>query len=801
MILVLLSLVLAAEEPATIQAPTAEQLQFFEVDVRPVLVEHCHKCHGPTKEWAGLRLDSREAMLRGGDSGPAIIPGEPDKSLLIRAIRHEDPNLKMPEEGKLTDRQIADLVRWVEMGAPFPASQPANVRTRSPNHWAFQPLIDAVVPNLEQPAAAESAIDQFVLARLESQNLVPAPVADKQVLIRRVTFNLIGLPPTPDEVTSFVTDERPDAFARVVDRLLASPAYGERWGRHWLDVARYADSNGLDENIAHGNAWKYRDYVVDAFNRDKPLDRFIVEQLAGDLLASVDESNRHENLIATGLISIGPKVLAEVNEAKMQMDIIDEQIDTVGRVFLGLTLGCARCHDHKFDPIDTADYYGLAGIFKSTRTMETYTKVAKWHEHLLPSAAATAMQAQYDTDLAARKQAVADFVAKADQQVRDNLGADVKPPENLETLYPETTKADLKKLRDELATLEKTPPDLPTAMGVTEDRTTDVAIQIRGNPLKLGDVVPRRTPPVIRNLPTPEFSATESGRRQLAEWLTNPSHPLTSRVIVNRIWRWHFGQGLVRTTDNFGLLGEAPSHPELLDWVARRFVGDGWSQKRLHRLLLGSSTYQRSSSPSAELVSHDPENRLLGRSNLRRLEAEEIRDSLLSVSGQLDSTIGGTLLKVKNRGYLFDHTSIDLSDYSSRRRSLYLPVIRNNVFDVFQLLNFPDPAVPTGDRTTTTVAPQALLMMNSEFVMQSAELFAAQLLAQIEDDQHRIARMYAVAYAREPSATELNESLSFLNKISESLAQTDSDAIHRRTQAWNILCHTMLASNEFIYVR
>ena len=801
MILVLLSLVLAAEEPATIQAPTAEQLQFFEADVRPVLVEHCHKCHGPTKEWAGLRLDSREAMLRGGDSGPAIIPGEPNKSLLIRAIRHEDPNLKMPEEGKLTDRQIIDLVRWVELGAPFPASQPATVRTRSHNHWAFQPLTDAVVPTLEQPAAAESAIDQFVLARLESQNLVPAPVADKQVLIRRVTFNLIGLPPTPDEVTTFVTDDRPDAFARVVDRLLASPAYGERWGRHWLDVARYADSNGLDENIAHGNAWKYRDYVVDAFNRDKPLDRFIVEQLAGDLLAPVDESNRHENLIATGLISIGPKVLAEVNEAKMQMDIIDEQIDTVGRVFLGLTLGCARCHDHKFDPIDTADYYGLAGIFKSTRTMETYTKVAKWHEHRLPSAAATAMQAQYDADLAARKQAVADFVAKADQQVRDNLEAEAKPPENLETLYPEATKADLKKLRDELATLEKTPPDLPAAMGVTEDRITDVAIQIRGNPLKLGDVVPRRTPPVIRNLPTPEFSATESGRRQLAEWLTSPAHPLTSRVIVNRIWRWHFGQGLVRTTDNFGLLGEAPSHPELLDWVARRFVRDGWSQKRLHRLLLGSSTYQRSSSPSEELVSHDPENRLLGRSNLRRLEAEEIRDSLLSVSGQLDSTIGGTLLKVKNRGYLFDHTSIDLSDYSSRRRSLYLPVIRNNVFDVFQLLNFPDPAVPTGDRTTTTVAPQALLMMNSEFVMQSAELFASQFLAETDDDQKRVARMYAVAYAREPSAMELNESLSFLSKINESLAQTDSDAVHRRIQSWTILCHTMLASNEFIYVR
>lgn len=801
MILVLLSLLLAADEPATVPDPSAEQLQFFEADVRPVLVEHCQKCHGAQKEWAGLRLDSREAMLRGGDSGPAIVPGEPDKSLLIRAIRHDDPNLKMPEDGKLSDGQIANLVRWVEMGAPFPRSQSAALRTRNPDHWAFQPLVKVEAPLIDRSSEAESPVDQFVLERLRAQGVEPATRADEHVLIRRLTFDLLGLPPTPDDVASFLSDDRPDAFERVVDRLLASPAYGERWGRHWLDVARYADSNGLDENIAHGNAWKYRDYVVESFNRDKPFDRFIVEQLAGDLLTAADESNRHEQLIATGLISIGPKVLAEVNEAKMQMDIIDEQIDTVGRVFLGLTLGCARCHDHKFDPIDTADYYGLAGIFKSTKTMETYTKVAKWHEHLLPSAAATNLQASYNAELAERKRGIEEIVAKANQQVRETLEAEATLPENPETLYPEATKAELKKLRDELAALEKAPPDLPAAMGVTEDRITDVAIQIRGNPLKLGDVVPRRTPPVIRTPTTPEFPASESGRRQLADWLTDPAHPLTSRVIVNRIWRWHFGQGLVRTTDNFGLLGETPSHAELLDWVARRFVSDGWSQKKLHRLLLGTSTYQRSSSPSPELLSSDPENRMLGRANIRRLEAEEIRDSLLSVSGQLDSTIGGTLLKVKNRGYLFDHTSIDLSDYSSCRRSLYLPVIRNNVFDVFQLLNFPDPAVPTGDRTTTTVAPQALLMMNSEFVMQSAESFATELLAEGGDDSSRIARLYAVAYARDPSPAELSDGVTFLGKIDERLGQTESDPSHRQIRSWSILCHTILASNEFIYLR
>ncbi|WP_373650396.1 PSD1 and planctomycete cytochrome C domain-containing protein [Schlesneria sp. DSM 10557] len=801
MIGVLLSLLLAAEEPAALQSPTTEQLQFFESDVRPVLVEHCQKCHGPQKEWAGLRVDSRDALLRGGDSGAAIVPGEPDKSLLIRAIRHDDPDLKMPEDGKLTDRQIANLVRWVEMGAPFPASQPANVRTRNKDHWAFQPLIPAIVPEIQNKDAAEAPVDPYILARLEALSLPPAALADRNTLIRRVTYDLIGLPPTPKEIASYVSDDRPDALERVVDRLLASPAYGERWGRHWLDVARYADSNGLDENIAHGNAWKYRDYVIDSFNRDKPLDRFIVEQLAGDLLSAGDETQRHEQLIATGLISIGPKVLAEVNEAKMRMDIIDEQIDTVGRVFLGLTLGCARCHDHKFDPIDTADYYGLAGIFKSTRTMETYTKVAKWHEHLLPSAAATQMQAQYDADLALRKKAVEEFVAKTNLQVRETLDPQATPPESLESLYPEAAAAELKKLREELAALEKSPPELPAAMGVTEDQVTDVAIQIRGNPLKLGEVVPRRTPPVIRSSRSPEFAATESGRRQLADWLIEPSHPLTSRVVVNRIWRWHFGQGLVRTTDNFGLLGEVPSHPELLDWVAQRFVADGWSQKKLHRLLLSSSTYRRSSLPSEDLVAHDPENRLLGRASLRRLDAEEIRDSLLSVSGQLDTMMGGSLLKVKNRGYLFDHTSIDLSDYSSRRRSLYLPVIRNNVYDVFQLLNFPDPAVPTGDRTTTTVAPQALLMMNSDLVMQSAEQFAAQVLAMADEDKSRIDRLYATAYARSPSAEERRDSLDFLSRVKASLEQPDSAEAERDLKAWGILCHTMLASNEFIYLK
>lgn len=801
MIGALLCIVLAAEEPARIPPPTAEQVRFFETNVRPVLVEHCEKCHGSKKQWAGLRLDSRDALLKGGDSGAAIVPGKPKESLLIRAVKHEDEDLKMPEDGKLADRQIADLVKWVEMGAPYPEAAKTGGRIRDPNHWAFRPRAETAIPDVKNGAWVQSDLDRFILARLEAAGIAPTGRADKRTLIRRVTYDLTGLPPTPAEIEAFLADDRTDAYAQLVDRLLDSTAYGEKWGRHWLDVARYADSNGLDENIAHGNAWRYRDYVVTAFNRDKPFDKFIVEQLAGDLLPAADEAQRHEQLIGVGFLSIGPKVLAEVNQTKMQMDIVDEQLDTVGRVFLGMTLGCARCHDHKFDPIDTADYYALAGIFKSTLTMDSYTKIAKWHENLLSSDAAKAMQAEYDAKLASKKKSLEDFIAQADKQARESLAADAKPPEKLETLYPEATKAELKKLRDELAALEKNPPELPAAMGVTEDKITDLAIHVRGNPLKLGEVIARRTPPVMKGPVVPQFSASESGRRQLAEWLIDPQHPLTARVFVNRVWRWHFGKGLVRTTDNFGLLGEAPAHPELLDWLARRFVAGGWSIKSLHRLILNSSTYQQGSAPSTEAAERDPDNRLVSRFNVRRLDAEEVRDALLAVSGKLDPTLGGSLLKVKNRGFLFDHTSIDLSDYTSNRRSIYLPVIRNNVYDLFQLLDFPDPAVPTGDRIATTVAPQALLMLNSEFVMQSAEELAGKLLAESKSDDERLSRAYAMTYGRNATAAEREANRVFLAKVEESFAATEPDAANRKRQAWNVLCHVVIAANEFVYIR
>jgi len=385
--------------------------------------------------------------------------------------------------------------------------------------------------------------------------------------------------------------------------------------------------------------------------------------------------------------------------------------------------------------------------------------------------------------------------------VRSGLPPGATQPEKLEALYPSEAKAELKKLRDELAQLQKNPPELPAAMGVTEDQVMDEAVHLRGDPLKLGAVVARHVPPAVRGPAAPTFSTSHSGRRELAEWLTDSRHPLTSRVVVNRVWRWHFGAGIVRTTDNFGLLGEDPSHPEMLDWLAGRLVSEGWSLKALHRLILSSSTYQQSSLPPPESLARDPENRLLSRASVRRLAAEEVRDALLAASGQLDQTLGGSLLKVKNRGYFFDHTSKDLTDYTSGRRSLYLPVVRNNVYDVFQLLDFPDPAIPTGDRSTTTVAPQALLMLNSELVMQAAVDFAESLLEDAGTDIQRLQRMYASAYGRPASAAELAANQSFLATAERSLAISVADADERRQQAWSILCQTILAANEFVYVQ
>ena len=762
-----MQVVVLALAPAQEGPPAEEQqLRFFESRIRPILAEHCAGCHGPRKQKSGLRMDSLAGMLQGGKAGPALVPGKPERSLLVTAVRYRDPDLRMPPDGKLADRDIEDLARWVGMGAPHPDRAAVGVVRRGAvdvvagrNHWAFRaPVLPALPPD-----AAGKPVDAFIDALLRSKGIRPLARADRATLLRRATFDLIGLPPTPEEIDAFLADPSPDAFTRVVDRLLASPHYGERWGRHWLDIARYADSNGMDENIAHGNAWKYRDYVVRSLNADKPYDRFLLEQLAGDLLdAEGDVAVRQENLIATGYLALGPKVLAEVDEAKMEMDIVDEQIDSVGRGLLGLTLGCARCHDHKFDPIGQDDYYGLAGIFKSTRTMENFKKIARWYENSLASPDELARKAAHDRLVAAGKKEIA----------------------GLEKSAAADTKKELQALREQVKKLEEDSPVLPSAMGVAEGVVADAAIHVRGSHLTLGDTVPRRFPRVLAP-DAPPLGGSGSGRLPFARWLTSGSHPLTARVMVNRVWRWHFGRGLVATVDNFGFQGQPPTHPELLDWLAIQFVRDGWSLKALHRRIMMSEAYQRAGGTDARAMEADPENRLYWRRDVRRLEAEAIRDAMLAVGGTLDRTLGGSLLTVKNREFVFNHTSQDKSTYDLRRRSIYLPVIRNHLYDVFQLFDSTDATVLSGDRATSTVSPQALFLMNSDWVASVATATAGRIVQADASKAGRVARLFLEAYGRTPSEAESRRLLRFLEDGG----------------TWQSLCQAILSSSEFIYVR
>ncbi len=797
------------------EEPDAVGLKFFETKIRPALLEHCADCHGVDEQESELRLDTPAHLMAGGQSGPVAIPGKPGRSLLVSAIRYKDENLQMPPDEKLPASVIADLVKWIEMGAPMPKSEMIAKKTRIPfdldkarEHWSFQVPQRPALPAGDD---VSNPIDKLVFAKLKEKGLTPAAPVSKRTLLRRTYLDLIGLPPTPEQIQAFLSDESPDAFSKVVDELLESPHYGERWGRHWLDIARYADSNGLDENVAHGNAWRYRDYVIAAFNSDKPFDQFIREQLAGDLLDG-DEKAKHERLIATGFLSLGPKVLAEVDETKMEMDIIDEQIDTTGRVFLSLTFGCARCHDHKFDPIRADDYYALAGIFKSTTTMESFKKIAIWNENIIASPEQLKEKEKHDgqvtaleTEIAALTKQEADAkkvtkpvetTTKVDATGEKKTEVTTEEPETpAETSEAQPTVAEqLKTLKANLKELKTKAPELPSAMGVTEAKPTDVPIHVRGSHLSLGRDVSRGMPLVLC-IDEPELQAPgESGRLELANWLASPTHPLTSRVWVNRVWRWHFGTGLVSTTDNFGILGLKPTHPKLLDWLAVEFVENGWSTKELHRLILLSKTYQMSSAFNEKNAAIDLENQYHWRTKQLRMEAEVFRDSLLAVSGQLDTTMGGSMLHVKNREFIFNHTSKDETNYDSNRRSIYLPVIRNNLYDGFSLFDYTDASVSNSNRDTSTVAPQALYALNSDVVLTAAEQLAKQLQTDAPDDtSQRIRSLFEKAYGRLPTPQETATISHYITQL--------IPTVENELSAWTVVCQTILISNEFIYVQ
>ncbi len=777
-------ILLAGGLPAAPPTVSREDAAFFETRVRPVLVRRCFDCHGPkTDNEAGLKLDSLASLLTGGRSGPAIKPGNPDNSLLVLAIRHDPATPDMPPKSKLPLAEVADLAEWIRRGAPWPGQRPVRTRVMpatdpdafpydqaARDHWAFQTPQPVHPPDINSARQVRSPIDRFLLARLEAAGLRPAPETDRRTLVRRATFDLHGLPPTPDQVNAFLDDNRPGAFSRLVDRLLASPYYAQRYGRLWLDVVRYADSNGMDDNLYYADAWRYRDWVVDRFNADWPFDRFLIEQIAGDLVpATADEeaSERHARVIATGFLTLGPKMLAEDDPTKQQMDIVDDQIDTLGRSALGLTLGCARCHDHKFDPVPTSDYYALAGIFKSTQVMLSFRVDSKWNARALGPAS-----------LEQRLSQLEGTIDRLDRILV--LG-------NQQQMSPELRKS----YSDELQAARTAYRAIPKAMAVNDGTGADLEIFLRGNHLTRGPRVPRRFPRIAAGFSQPPLAGPGSGRLELARWVGSDRNPLSARVLVNRIWQGHFGHGLVRSPDNFGHLGQRPDNQPLLDWLSLRFVADGWSIKQLHRRIMNSDAYRMSSIAEAgtrrKAGLSDPDNRLLWKMNRRRMHAEVLRDSLLALSGQLDETMGGQPIDAR----AFDNLSSkprSTFGFDEPRRSVYLPVLRSAIYEVFQAFDFPDPAVPSGRRDETTVAPQALFLMNGQLVTGATRAMAVALQAE-PTDADRLARAYHLVLGRPPRQDEHRAWRTFLAGFDEPLS------------AWQSVCRVLLSSNEFVYIQ
>ncbi len=845
----------------------------------------------------------------------------------------------MPPAGKLKDEEIGVLTQWVEIGAPWPGGataaaekprKPGRILTESEkSFWAFQPVAAASPPRVRNLLWLKSPIDRFLLAKLEAAGLQPARRADRETLVRRATFDLTGLPPTHAEVRSFLADKSPNAFEKVVDRLLSSPRYGEQWGRHWLDVARFADSTGNDEDHRYPHAWRYRDWVIESFNRDQPYDEFVRDQIAGDLLPArgseaADGVNR-KGIIATGFLSLGPKALAQQDKTKMLYDVYDEQVDVTSKAFLGLTVACARCHDHKFDPILTRDYYALTSIFASTRSFKdakafvsepldkplvpkaafddyltakrahddlvkrnryeiegileaakqpAVTKAAsdlavimkaawrvyadsadiaheaervglgsddlkrwveylrpgmprehllRWHEAPVEDVTSVALRYQerfakqldewdrrmiawrkkYDEAIEANKSPLPDkpsFEPGHDRffaQVIFGKEGPLALKEEGEARLPAEIQQRLKTLREKRDELKrKAPEEPPMACAVEDGEPVSQRVFVRGDYHNAGEEVPKAFPVVLTSSTNQPSIDKGSGRLQLAQWLTQPNHPLTARVMVNRIWGWHFGEGLVRTPDNFGKTGDSPSHPELLDYLAHRFVNGGWSIKAMHRLIMLSSAYQASATPSKAALTKDPENRLLSHFNRRRLSVEEMRDGLLAIDGSLDLTMGGTLQRGTGTDGENDNKRLSLNPEKLNRRTVYLPLRRANLPALLNLFDFGDATTVNGRRQLTNVATQALFWLNSDFLTERSTNLAKTLL-EIKpfNESQLIAEAYLRVLGRSPSPVESADARKYLAGY-----RTRFTTQGNELKVWSSLCRVLLTASDFNYV-
>ncbi len=788
------------------ETPTREQLDFFEKHIRPLLVERCYECHSAQADEpeGGLRLDSRPGLLAGGKSGPALAPGDPEKSTLIRAVRYADPLLQMPPDGKLTDREIEVLVEWVRRGAPDPRTEAnASAKTNPPDShfeearkwWAFQPVREPDVPQvgirrIGDPPSVHASwprndVDRFILSRLEANGMSPAPPADTRTLIRRATFDLIGLPPTPEEIDAFLADDSPDALATVVERLLASQHYGERWGRHWLDVVRYADTSGCNGDFPMPEAYRYRNYVIDSFNRDKPYDEFIREQIAGDLLSAASDEERYEQIVATGYLAISRRFSSLAEEFHLTLD---DTIDNLGKAVLGLSVSCARCHAHKFDPIPQEDYYALYGILQSTTYAFPGTEIYRHPQDLVPLVPRERIEGELRPLLEKMHELDAAIFETYSAMAEKDTG---KEKEELRSKFQK-----MQKERDELV---KSLPDFPKAYAATEGNAVHAHVQIKGDPKSLGPEVPRGFLEVLGGQRVRD-DETGSGRRELADWLTDPGNPLTARVMVNRVWLHHFGKGLVRTPDDFGTRGAPPTHPELLDWLTRRFIDDGWSLKALHRRIMLSAAYQTACVENADCARRDPDNELLWTFNRRRLDAEEVRDALLAVSGALDRSAGGPHPFPPEVEWRYTQHKPFVEDYPTHRRTVYVMQQRIRQQPFLGVFDGADTNAVTGLRKVSTTPQQALFLLNSPFAHEQAGLFADRLAREAPENEQRIARAYVLALGRPPTADDVSEGLDYVDKVQQPLERGGVAEPERQRAAWASYLRVLVSGNEFMFV-
>lgn len=778
------------------QQPDAAQLQFFEKNIRPVLIEKCYDCHSAkaTKVKGGLMLDTRDATLKGGDNGPAVVPGKPEESLLIKAVRYTDKDTQMPPQkngGKLSDEVIANFEQWVRMGAPDPRT--GNSKSvaeldmeKAKSFWSFHPPRKTSLPTVEDEAWPRSDIDRYVLSAMEAKKLHPVADTEPRALLRRLYFDLTGMPPPFDDAQAFLSEcakgpeAQQKAFVAVVDKLLSSPRYGERWGRHWLDVARYAESTGKESNNLYPTAWRYRDYVIESFNDDKPYDEFIREQVAGDLLGSSTSEEYNDHLTATAFLAIGTKNIVEKNKLTFELDMVDEQIDATSRAVLGLTISCARCHDHKYDPVTMRDYYALAGIFRSTNVYygtqgrkNKGTNASK----LLPLA---------DESMSLTQQP---GIVRSSPKIADGGGKKNKKQGNKKNKggnIPEQTPQMI----------------MHEVMAVKDGRVMDCPIYIKGEPDDPGATVPRGVIPLLTKGSAVQMPSNSSGRYQLAHWLTSRDNPLTARVMVNRIWQNLFGQGIVRTADNFGATGERPTHPELLDYLACQFMENGWSVKKLIREIVLSRVYALSTKVDAADAQIDPGNRMLWRANARRLDAESIRDAMLTASGLMDINPPGGSMVASIGNSIAAPYSQRFVTAQFHYRSIYLPIVRDFVPSCLEVFDFAEPSLVVANRDSTNVPSQALYLMNNPFVIEQAKALAHRIAtAPGLDHRGRITRAYELALCRPPTDAERARADLFLrDEVKDWIKLSNGKLPAAAESAYATFCQALFASAEFRFL-